>query len=624
MSALRELISSAAGYAASGRVDDALAAYRGALELAPSPELHHNVGVLLFSKGEIAGAERSFVDAARLKPAWIVPSLALGHLYFRAGRYADAERAFEHALSLDPDSIEAMGNLGLTLQRRGRWRLALPHLERARALAPADARAWFALRTTLLLLGRTEDALQDFLRFEPTAALSAELVTSGLIFSRFLPGPAYEDKYLPLALDWTYRPDEAELAAVTLSRAQYCDVSRESLLGIYEKYNALQQQNRNGVPDLAGMLSPGERMRIGYLSADFRSHIMGRIMLDVLARHDRSRFAWNLYSLAPSQNEDALTDEFRALADRFVPLADLDDLAAARAIADDGVDVLVDLMGHSSFARPGILLWKPAPVIVTHLGYHGCVGLQQVDFKLTDNYADCADAADYQLETPLALDTCVLPVRRVAPAASPIATRESLGIGTAQIVFAAFVSLLKLSPRCLALWRDILERVPDSLLALSPQKESDRVLYLRRLSGFGIASDRVVFIPAGADDAINRTRYAVVDIVLDTLPYTGGDTTAAALDMGVPVVTRVGHRHAERVTFSLLSHLGVSGTVARSDQEYVEIACRLATDAVWRTHVASEIAANLSGSGLADAGRYAASLEDAYRRALSQKLAEAT
>ncbi|TMH07003.1 MAG: tetratricopeptide repeat protein, partial [Betaproteobacteria bacterium] len=457
VSALHDLLSSAASHAASGRIDDALVAYRGALELAPSPELHHNVGVLLFSKGEMASAEQSFVDAARLKPEWIAPALALGHLYFRAGRYADAERAFEHALSLDPNSVEAMGNLGLTLQRRGRWRLALPHLERARALAPADVRAWFALRMTLLLLGRVEDALQDFLRFEPGAPLSAELVTSGLIFSRFLPDPAYEARYLPRALDWAYRPDQAELAAVTLSRAQYCDLPRDSLRRIYEKYNELQQENRHGMPALAGVRRQGERIRVGYLSADFRAYIMGRIMRDVLAGHDRSRFEWHLYSLAPPQNEDAVTGEFRKLADRFASLADLDDLAAARAIADGGVDVLVDLMGHSSFARPGIMLWKPAPVIVTHLGYHGCVGLEQVDFKLTDAYADPPDAAAYQLETPLALDTCLLPVRRVTPADKPIATRDALGIAERAIVFGAFVSMLKLSPRCLALWRDILE-----------------------------------------------------------------------------------------------------------------------------------------------------------------------
>src|SRR5438876_8020692 len=109
--------------------------------------------------------------------------------------------------------------------------------------------------------------------------------------------------------------------------------------------------------------------------------------------------------------------------------------SSAQLIAADHLDLLVDLMGHSSFSRPGIMLWKPAPVIITHLGYHGCVGLEQIDFKLTDAYTDPPDAADYQLETPLALDTCVLPVRRVTPAEKPIATRDALGIAEHTIVF---------------------------------------------------------------------------------------------------------------------------------------------------------------------------------------------
>lgn len=620
MSSYRDLLTSAAGHAASGRVDDALQAYRDALALFPAnAELHHNVGVLLFTKGDAAAAERSFAQATALRPEWIVPALAMGHLHFREGRYADAERAFERALALDASSVEAMGNLGLSLQRRGRWKAALPHLQRARELAPTDVRAWFALRTTLLLLGRIEDALQDFLRFEPGAALSAELVTSGLIFSRFMGDASYEAKYLPLALDWPYRPDEAELAAVTLSRAQYCDLPRETLLSFYQKYNALQQANRGDTAPFALPRKAGSRLTIGYLSADFRAHIMGRIMLDVVAAHDRGGFSWHLYSLAPPQNEDQVTSEFRRLADRFVQLADLDDLSAARTIADDGIDVMVDLMGHSSFARPGILLWKPAPSIVTHLGYHGCVGLEQVDFKLTDALADLPDAAKYQLEAPLPLDTCVLPVRRVAPAASPVATRAALGIGESAVVFGAFASMLKLSPRCLLLWREILERVPGSLLALSPQKEAEQPLYLRRLSGFGINTERIVFIPSAGDDAADRTRYRLLDVVLDTLPYTGGDSTAAALDMGVPVVTRAGERHAERVTLSLLSHLGVTETIARSDEEFVAIACRIANDRAWRRRVSDAILARLPSSRLADPARYARSLEDAYRRAAAAK-----
>jgi protein O-GlcNAc transferase len=309
------------------------------------------------------------------------------------------------------------------------------------------------------------------------------------------------------------------------------------------------------------------------------------------------------------------------LSQRFVHLAERDDHSAARAIAADELDVLVDLMGHSSFSRPGILLWKPAPVIITHLGYHGCVGLSQVDFKLTDAFADLPDAASFQIEAPLALECCVLPVRRVRPvSASPQpARRAELGIADSGIVFGAFVSLLKLSPRCLTLWRDILRRVPRSLLAFSPGTASEQSLYRRRVAGFGIDPACVVFIPRAADEAGDRARYELIDVMLDTVPYTGGDTTAAALDMGVPVVTRVGERHAERMSLSLLSYLGVTDTVAHGDAEYVAIACRLADDAAWRSSVAAKIVDRFRRSDIADSRRYAACLEDAYARALAIK-----
>ena len=625
----QELLARGAAEAGAGRIDDAIATYRSVLEVSPTlAEAHHNCGALLFARGDFDAAARSFDEAAKHKPAWPAPLLALGHVHFHTGRYADAQQAFERALALDVNSIEALGNLGLTLQRRSRWSMALAHLQRARALAPTDVRVWFALRTSLLLLGRVEEAVEDFLRFEPGAPLSAELVTTGLMFSRFVGDPAYEAKYLPLALEWPYRPDQADLAAVTVSRAQYCDLPRETSLELYRNYDRLQQQNRSRFEPIALTRRAAvatSRMRVGYLSADFRAHVMGRLMREILAAHDRARVSLYLYSLAPEANEDQLTGEFRGLCERFVNLAERDDHSAALAIAGDEVDVLVDLMGHSSFSRPGILLWKPAPVIITHLGYHGCVGLRQIDFKLTDAFADLPDAASFQIEAPLALDCCVLPVRRVSsglsPAPAPAARRAELGIADSAILFGAFVSLLKLSPRCLVLWRDILQRVPQSLLAFSPGNASEQSLYRRRVAGFGVDPERVVFIPRAADEAGDRARYGLIDVVLDTMPYAGGDTTAAALDMGVPVVTRVGERHAERMGLSLLAHLGVTETVAHSDTEYVAMACRLANDAAWRSEVAAKIVDKFAHSDIADTRRYAACLEDAYARALAIKSA---
>ena len=621
MSALHELLAGAASHAAAGRVDAALGAYRSALALSPGlAEVHFNVGALLAAQGDRAGAEQAFAAAAQHRPQWNAPALALGHLQFQAGRYADAQRAFERALALDTGSIEAMGNLALTLQRNGRPDLAQPHLERARALAPTDMRPWFALRTNLLLLGRLEEAVQDFLRFEPGAPLSAELVVTGLMFSRLLGAAGYEAKYLPLALDWPYRPDQADLAAVTISRIQYCDLPRDAIMRMYQVYNRLQQANRGASVPLARARAAADIIRIGYLSADFRAHVMGRILRDAIAAHDRAHFSVHLYSLTTRANEDKLSAEFRALAQSFTGLAELDDFAAARSIAADGIDILVDLMGHSAGSRPGILLWKPAPVIATHLGYHGCIGLEQVDYKLTDACADLPDAAAQQIESPLVLDTCVLPVRRVAPGATAT-MRAELGSDPGAFVFGTFVSLLKLAPRCLSLWRQILERVPEAVLAFSPLKADEKPMYLRRLSGFGIPATRVAFIPAPRDEAEGRARYRWVDAVLDTLPYTGGDTTAAALDMGVPVVTRVGERHAERVSYSLLAHLGVTDTVAHTDEDYVAIACRLARDATWRRGIAAAISERIATAAMADPVRYARSLEAAYRRALVAKAA---
>ncbi|HEX5863468.1 MAG TPA: tetratricopeptide repeat protein [Casimicrobiaceae bacterium] len=623
MTNVRELLENAANHAAAGAIDDALAAYAAALAQSPQlAEAHYNVATLRVKKGDLAGAEASLRETLRLRPDWPRAFLGLGHLYFRQGRFEAAEQAFDRAATFAPESVEALFNQAQALDRLRAWGEALPLLRRARALAPDNEGIWAALRSHLLLFQRHEEAFEDFRAFEPHAKVSARIVAAGLLSARIAAGSDYEDRYLPLALDWPYRAGEAGLAGVAVAQAQYFDVPRESLKRLYDAYNTLRQEERTGFADLAARpeRKPGP-LRIGYLSADFRDHVMGRLMRDVLSRHDRSRFAVYAYSLAVRETEDTVTEAFRACCEHFVRLDDIDNRAAAQAIAQDRLDVLIDLTGHSGSSRPGILLYKPAPVIVTHLGSHGAVGLQQVDFKLGDKHVDLPDAAQYQLEAPLLLDGCVLPLRRVAPAAAAPITREELGIGPDAVVFGTFVSLLKLSPRCLSLWRTILARVPGSLLAFSPRREANRALYLRRLASFGIGPSRVAFIPWTMDDATDRARYRLIDAVLDTLPYSGGDTTAAALDMGVPVVTRVGERAAERMSFSLLAHLGVTDTVAWTDDEYIAVACRLALDVPWRATIASAISARLPQSGLADLNRYTRSLETAYERAHELKLA---
>ena len=621
MTSVRDLLDEAANRAAAGAIDDALAAYAAALAHSPQlAEAHYNVATLRLKKGDLAGAEASLHDAARLKPDWPQAFLGFGHLYFRQGRFEDAERAFDRAAALAPESVEALFNQAKALDRLRGWAEALPLLRRARTLAPENEEIWAALRGHLLLFQRHDEAFEDFRAFEPYAKLSAPVVIAGLISARVAPGTQYEDKYVPLAVDWPYGRGEAHYAGAAAAHAEYFDVPRTALKRLYETHNRLRQEERAGIVDLAPpRANRSPPIRIGYLSADFRNHVMGRLMLDVLRRHDRARFRVQAYSIGKRELEDDLTTEFRACCDDFVRLDDLDNLGAAQRIAADELDLLVDLMGRSGSSRPSILLYKPAPVIITHLGAHGPVGLQQIDFKLSDRYADLPDAGEYQVETPLALDCCVLPLRRVTPAA-PTVLRQEIGLDRDTVVFGVFVGLRKLSSRCLLLWRAILERVPQSVLAFSPSRQAERALYLRRVQSFGIPGERISFIPRTMDDAADRARYRLIDIVLDTLPYSGGDATAAALDMGIPVVTRVGQRAAERMTYSLLAHLGVTETVASTDEDYVAIACRLADDAAYRAAIAAAIVARLSPSGVADFEAYTRALETAYERALALKL----
>jgi predicted O-linked N-acetylglucosamine transferase (SPINDLY family) len=627
---LADLLTRATADTDAGRIDDALACYDRALELAPArADLHFNVGALRHARGAYAAAQANFTQAARLAPAWLPAWLALGRACFDAGDYRSAQTAFERAVVLDASSVEAAVNLGLTLQRLGEPQAAQPHFERARALAPNDTQAWFALRGNLLALARLDDAVQDFMRFRETAPVSAELVVTGLMFARMSGDPVDETRYLEAAIDWPYRPDQVELAAVTLSRLQYHDVAPATILRMYRTYDRLQQARsasplagadaRSPIRSYSRLQAKSARLRVGYLSADFRAHVMGRLLEGVMTAHDRARLSLHLFSLAPPSAEDALTARLRAGSDSFDVLHGEDDLAAAQTIGARDVDILIDLMGHSAGSRPGILRHKPAPVIATHLGYHGCIGLSQVDYKITDRFADPPDAVHCQIEAPLVIDACVLPVCRVAPAPGDAVSRRALGIEPDQVVFGIFVGLYKLSARCLALWRRILERVPSAMLLFSPLNVAEQPIYHRQLDAHCVPCDRVRYLPSPVDDAHARARYRLVDAVLDTVPYSGGDTTAAALDMSVPVITVVGARHAERMTSSLLAHLDLFECIAHNDADYIDLACRIAEDAAWRRSVAAKIAERLPVSSLADPRVHARALEDAYLRAIEAK-----
>jgi predicted O-linked N-acetylglucosamine transferase (SPINDLY family) len=577
----------------------------------------HNLGVLEWRRGSVDAALAAFAEAARLDGQWAEPLYAAGHARFLQGDIAGAAAAFEQALTRAPDHLAARVDLAQARIRQQRYSQAAEHLARARALAPADETIWWRLRGVLLALGRAEGALDDFRAFEASqVARSSRVRVAALVSALRLGDAAYEARALADVLDHPFAAGEADLVAEVLGLAQYFDVAPAALRALYDRYDALvrAELDARGEPRVAAAPARDARVGIGYLSADFRGHVMGRLLAPVIEAHDRARHRIVLCSLAPPGHEDAFTARFRASSDAWLDVAALDDAAAAHAIAAQGIDVLVDLMGHSAFARPAILARKPARRIVTHLGYHGGVGLASVDAKITDPVADLPDGALALREPLLPLDVCVLPLGSYATPAAHY-DRAALGLADDALVIAAFVPAYKLSPRCLALWSRVLARVPKARLLLSPPRHDDRVALERRLAGFGVDAARLAFVPYEA--AHLHDRYALADMALDTLPYTGGDTTAAALAAGVPVVSLAGARHAERMSASILTHAGLADLVAADPDAFVELACRLATDSAFAAAIRARIRQAFSDPRLADPARYAAALERAYARVLA-------
>ena len=472
-----------------------------------------------------------------------------------------------------------------------------------------------ALYRSLLGLRRHEEAIEAFLAWDRAMPPCPELVTAGLALCRPIGDRALEARYLALAVEWPFADFTPEQFVPILGMIQYFDITREQLLACYRRYDAAVASRNPSAIALLPRRAADNRLRIGYVSADFRRHVMGRWMLEVISRHDRSRVSIFLVSICPPREYDAITEAFRSHADGFADVSELDDFAAAKSIAEADLDILVDLAGHTMAARPGIYAHRPARSIVTHLGYHGCLGLTAVDYKLTDRIADPVDAGEFQIERPFALNTCVFPFVRVTPSdADPVPGGNPALQG--KFVFAAFTNELKLSPRCLAVWRRVLEALPEAVLLFSPLSTAQHPGIERIMSAAGIDKSRIAFLNVPVQDALWRARYRLVDAVLDTFPYAGGDTTLAALDMGVPVVTLAGERHSARVGASILTHLHVTATIAETEDEFVAIAVRLARDAAFMAQTRQRIELAVAAT---DVEPYTRALEDAYAEIAARK-----
>ncbi len=601
-----------------GRLDEALAIVEAGLALrAASTTLWRVRGDVDLARGDAAAAKAAYGNALALAPTDAEAHYNVGVALQKAGDVQEAARAWQRALAFDPGFADAHFNLGVLFQQAGRTDAAIGAWRAVLARDPRRAAAYRNLGEALLAAGRVDDWLANFGRFEAHCPDALPLAVQALEACQYAADFERLEHYLEGLRKERFRARDAAELADALEQLAYLllffDIEPETIFRFAQTYDRTAPQVYGPPLPRPATRRPG-RLRVGYLSADLRNHVMGKMMWQAVEQHDRTRFALHFYSL--SRTRDAWTERFAGVAERFTSIAGLGEREAAARIAADDLDLLVDLSGHTRGGKPGILALKPARVQIAHCASAGSVGLSTVDFKLTDRYADLPSSQAWMIERMLAMDGCVYPYRHVDAASVHPFHRSALGLASDAVVIGAFVTPMKLSRRCLTLWRDVLGRLPRARLAFSPAHPAFRPVYERLCAAAGIARERLVFVPQGRDDAENQARYALVDFVLDPMPFGGVNGVLEPLDAGVPVVTLLGRSHGERSAYTILANLGVTQTVAQGGREYVDLAVRLADDPAFMREVRAAIRAGLAASPLVDRVAHTRALEAAYVAAL--------
>ncbi|MEI6560438.1 MAG: tetratricopeptide repeat protein, partial [Rhodospirillaceae bacterium] len=541
------------------------------------PEALVNLGMVRRAQGRMDDSVACFEQALHLLPAYPDALNSLGLTLHAMGRTAEAIARYRDALGLRPDFADALNNLGLTLHALGDLEAAVSSYRQAVRCRAGFADALTNLGNALRDMGQVGEALachHEALRAEP-GSVAALNNLGGVLREQGRIDEAVAQYRQSLVL----RPDYGDALSNLLFALNGLDtLTPEALFEEHRRLGAeLEARALAGVtcPAHTSHRDPERRLRIGYVSPDFRFHSVSQFLLPLLAAHDRA--AVEIFCYAGVMVPDAMTERLRGHAEHWLTTVGLSDEALAARIRADGIDILVDLAGHTAHNRLPVLARRPAPVQVSWLGYPNTTGLRSIGYRFVDAVTDPGGTADaLATETLIRLDGGFLcygpPEEAPEPAPPPCLDR---GV----VTFGSFNNLSKLQESTLETWAAQLLRLPRARLLLKGQAFADAgscALIRERFARRGIEGGRIDLVARIPDAAGHLGAYGRIDIALDSFPYNGTTTTCEALWMGVPVVTLLGDRHAGRVGASLLGRLGLDELIGRDRDHYQEIAVALA------------------------------------------------
>jgi protein O-GlcNAc transferase len=548
-----------------------------------SAKVHFNYGVTLHTLHRFSEAEAAFRRAIRLDSNFVVAHSRLGAVLTDQGDGSGAVAAYRQALVLDPHFLDAHNNLGIIYMACGHWEEALRSFKTANEIKPNDAD----------ILCNMANAYRDLFQLDS----AIELYRRALDLM-----PARHDIHSNLLLSLNYH-----------SRLQVQEIFEAH--GHWEARHAALLPVRT--PPVPAEHAAGKRLRLGFISPDFRSHSVAFFLMPFLEELDRSQFEVICYS--DVQLPDAVTRRFEQLAHSWQKIAPASMRDVTELVRADEIDILFDLAGHTAWNRLPLFAQKPAAIQIAWLGYPNTTGLAAMDYRITDAVADPPGATEH-LHTERLVRLPVSAWCYRAPEVSPpVVPLPALASG--YVTFGSCNSMVKINEDLLTLWAEILGNVPGSRLYLKnksvafPQVQ-ERIR--KWLMGRGIEGHRLMVCPKLDGEYEHLEQYGRMDISLDTYPYHGTTTTCESLWMGVPVVTLAGDSHRSRVSASLLSQIGHGEWVAESRERYVTIASALAADLPGLSQTRLSLREQLRQSPLMDEVRFTRDMEVALKQIWSQ------
>ena len=553
-----------------------------------------------FQQGDADGALRLLRQAADLDPHSALAWNDFGTVLAQCGRLAEAIPVFRRAIELAPDTAEAHNNLANLYQMTGALEEAVTSYGTALRIRPEYAEAHRNLASALRRLGRLEESV-------------AALATAVALNPAYAEAAALLIHQLQSMCDWRSLDD---LTAQLIRAVESGSGVVNPFIFVTLRTTARQQRmcagqwaRRYPVADRPPLRANRERLHIGYLSADFQDHATAHLISELIELHDRARF----HIIGYSYGEDDGSGSRRRLRDAFDSFVDLQHASHAEAAArirGDEVDILVDLKGYTTDARPEILALRPAPIQVSYLGYPGTMGCPAIDYILVDEFVVPADQQPNFTEKLAYLPHCYQVndrTRLIAPAPA----RAECGLPEQAFVFCCFNSPHKITPEVFEIWMRLLDRVPDSVLWLL-DSNPHATANLRAKIG----TERVVFAPS-LPNPLHLARFAAADLFLDTLPYNAHTLSSDALWGGCPVLTCAGETFASRVAGSILRAVNLPELVTSSLPEYEDLAFQLATDRGKLSALRTRLRADRPHLPLFDTPRFARDIEAAFERMLT-------